>query len=316
MSRPLNFCLVTGGAGFIGSHLVHTLLEHGASVRILDNFTSGTRGNLHGVENRIEVMEGDVRDTATCHEACSGASTVFHLAALVSVPESVEQPHKAHEINIGGTLNILMAARESGVGRVVFSSSSAVYGDTRTLPTPEDTLPVPASPYGLQKLCGEHYCRLFYQLYGLETVSLRYFNVFGARQNPDSAYAAVIPRFLRRLHTGQHPTVYGDGEQTRDFLHVSDVARANVLAATVVQEAAIGSVFNIAGGDGTSLNQLLDLMRKALGVNIAAVHEPPRIGDIRHSVASTIRAASLLEFIPHLTLSDGLALTAQSYRDT
>ncbi|MDE2125742.1 MAG: SDR family oxidoreductase [Armatimonadetes bacterium] len=314
MSRPLNSCLVTGGAGFIGSHLVHALLEHGARVRILDNFTSGNRHNLHGIENRIEVMEGDVRDAATCHEACSGMQTVFHLAALVSVPESVEQPHRAHEVNINGTLNILMAARETGAERVVFSSSSAVYGDTIVLPTPEDTLPVPTSPYGLQKLCGEHYCRLFFQLYGLETVSLRYFNVYGARQDPNSAYAAVIPRFLTRLASGQHPVVYGNGEQTRDFLHASDVARANVLAATVVQEAAIGNVFNIAGGGATSINQLLNLMREVLGVNIDAVYEPARIGDIHDSVANTSRAATLLEFHPHLTLSDGLAITAQGYR--
>lgn len=305
--------LVTGGAGFIGSHLVRELLARGVSVRVLDNLSSGSEENLRGIHGKIELHQGDIRNAVACRNACQGVDTVFHLAALVSVPQSVADPVQADAVNIGGTLNMLLAARDQQVRRFIFSSSSAVYGDTDVLPTPETVLPLPASPYGVQKLTGEHYARNFTQLYGLETISLRYFNVYGPRQNPGSAYAAVIPKFLSCLVAGQSPIVFGDGEQTRDFLAVQDVVVANLLAAETDNPAAIGQVFNIAGGQRISLNQLLVVMRDLTGREISAEYHPPRAGDILHSGADITRARTLLGFSPTLSLREGLRVALEYY---
>jgi UDP-N-acetylglucosamine/UDP-N-acetylgalactosamine 4-epimerase len=305
--------LVTGGAGFIGSHVVRALLDAGRHVRILDNLSTGSRENLAGVERQVDLVEGDIRNAVACRTACRGVSTVFHLAAYISVPGSVQDPVTADAINIGGTLNMLLAAQGTGVRRFVLSSSAAVYGDTEVLPTPEDTLPKPLSPYGVEKLYGEHMLRLFHALHGIETVSLRYFNVYGPRQNPRSEYAAVIPKFISALLDRQAPTIFGDGSQTRDFLFVGDVARANVLAATVPGVG--GEVFNVAGGRAVSVRELFDVIHGAVGARIAPIIGPERPGDILHSRADVSKARERLGFAPATDLSAGLAATVEHYRE-
>jgi nucleoside-diphosphate-sugar epimerase len=302
--------LVTGGAGFIGSHVVRALLDAGAEVRVLDNFSTGARENLEGLD--VEVRVGDIRDAEACGRACEGVDVAFHLAAYISVPGSVADPVLADSINVTGAMNVLLAARDRGARRLVFSSSAAVYGDTPIVPTPEDTLPKPLSPYGLEKLYGEHLARLFFELYGLETVCLRYFNVYGPRQNPRSEYAAVIPKFIERLLAGQTPTIYGDGGQTRDFLFVEDVARANLLAAEA--QGVAGEVFNVAGGSAISVNELAEALARAVGSSRAAEHGPARAGDIRHSCADTSKARRRLGFEPRFGLADGLARTVAFVR--
>jgi UDP-N-acetylglucosamine 4-epimerase len=302
--------LVTGGAGFIGSTLVRALVERGVAVRVLDNFSSGSRDRLRGLEGSIEIVEGDIRDAAICGDACRDVEVVFHLAAQLSVPRSIADPLLSDAVNTGGTLRMLHAARAGGARRFVFSSSSAVYGDTDVVPTPERVLPEPASPYGVQKLAGEHYCRIFTRLYGLPTVSLRYFNVYGPGQDAQSEYAAVIPKFLARLRAGQSPIVFGDGEQTRDFCHVEDVVAANLLAAETTNNEALGGVLNVAGGSGASLNDLLRLLRAATGADLPAVYEAERPGDIRHSVADITRARETLGFSPAVSLEVGLRAMA------
>lgn len=302
--------LVTGGAGFIGSSLVRALVERGVAVRVLDDFSSGSRDRLRGLEGSVEIIEGDIRDAAACGDACRDVEIVFHLAALLSVPRSIADPLHSDAVNTGGTLRMLLAARASGARRFVFSSSSAVYGDTTVIPTPERVLAEPASPYGVQKLAGEHYCRIFTRLYGLETVSLRYFNVYGPGQDAQSEYAAVIPKFLARLRAGQPPIVFGDGEQTRDFCHVADVVAANLQAAETTNNEALGGVLNVAGGAGASLNDLLRLLGAVTGVDLPAVHEAERPGDIRHSVADITRARETLGFSPAVSLEEGLRAMA------
>src|SRR5579862_2206059 len=251
----MNRTLVTGGAGFIGSHLVDASLKRGAAVRVLDNFVTGSRDNLAPLAAHIEMLEGDLRDIETCRRACQGIDTVYHLAALGSVPRSVEDPFTTNAANVLGTLNLLAAARDQGVRRLVFSSSSSVYGDTPTLPKHESMRPAPRSPYAVSKLAGEEYCRAFYLTYGLETVVLRYFNVFGPRQSPRSQYAAVIPRFASALLKGESPIIYGDGLQSRDFTYVTNVVQANFRAAEA--ENAVGMVFNIACGEQITVLQML-----------------------------------------------------------
>jgi len=304
--------LVTGGAGFIGSHLVRALTAEGAAVRVLDNLSTGQYARFAGMERKIDFQEGDIRNAVACRNACRGVDTVFHLAAYISVPGSLRDPITADAINISGALNMLLAARDSGVRRLVFSSSSAVYGDTEALPTSEDTLPRPASPYGIEKLYGEHMARLFSQIHGLETASLRYFNVYGPGQNPESEYAAVIPKFITLMLAGQTPTIFGDGTQTRDFLYVDDVVRANLLAARA--EGIGGEVFNIAGGRSISLNELTSGLARAMGVENRADHGPPRQGDILHSCADVAKARERLGFTPEFDLGAGLAKTVEYYR--
>lgn len=296
--------LVTGGAGFIGSHLVGRLLELGHEVRVLDNFSSGKRENLASYAKDVEVFEGDVRDAAAVERAAAGCTLVFHEAAIVSVPYSVEHPIETHDVNIEGTLNVLQAARKHGVKRVVFASSAATYGEEPTLPKTEAMLPEPISPYGVEKMSGELYLRCFTRVYGLETVALRYFNVFGPRQDPSSAYSGVISVFAKRTLAGEPVTVFGDGQQSRDFVYVADVVQANVLAATTA--AASGRVYNVACGRSTTLLELAKTLGEAVGKPATVNHAEPRAGDIKHSLADITRARRELGYDPQVSLLDGL----------
>ena len=296
--------LVTGGAGFIGSHIVEMLRQRHEDVRVFDNFSTGKRANLENVAG-IDIVEGDVRDAAALHKAVNGVDYILHLAAQVSVPQSMSDPLTTHAINVTGTLNVLIAAAAYKVRRVVFTSSCAVYGDNDELPLPENTLTQPLSPYAASKLMGEMYCQTFYRVSGLPTVCLRYFNVYGARQDPHGAYAAAIPRFIQRMGQGQPPVIYGDGTQTRDFVHVSDVVRANLLACECDQ--AGGQVFNIATGHGVSLLQLVTVLNNLQGTAYTPEFQPPRRGDIKHSLGSGAKAARLLQFTPKMPLREGLA---------
>lgn len=300
--------LVTGGAGFIGSNLVRHLLERGDQVRVLDNFATGRRENLQELMGRIEVVEGDLRVEADVQRAVAGVRYVLHLGALGSVSRSVQDPQTTHEVNATGTLRMLMAAREAGVERFVFSSSSSVYGNTPVLPKQEDMTPTPLSPYALSKLNGEHHVRLFHTLYGMKTFSLRYFNVFGPRQNPKSQYAAVIPLFVDALRAGRAPVIFGDGEQTRDFTYVADVIAAN-LACCTAPEAAAGGVYNVAWGNRISVNELARRIGQLVGRELPPVYQPARAGDVRDSQADATRAHTLLGWQPRVPFEEGLRRT-------
>lgn len=304
-----DLCVVTGGGGFIGSHLVRGLLERGERVRVLDNFSTGSRHNLADVLDRIEIVEGDVRSLETCREAVLGAAYVFHQAALPSVPRSVDDPISSHAVNATGTLNLLVASRDARVKRVVYASSSSVYGPVPKTPREEVDRPGPVSPYAVAKLCGEHYCGAFYSSYGLETVALRYFNVFGPRQGWDSAYSAVIPRFILALNSAQRPKIFGDGKQIRDFTYVDNVVHANLLALSA--SAAPGRVYNIAAGQPTSVAQLLAALAEASGIRALPEFCPSRVGDVRDSLASLARAQDELGYAPLVSLDRGLALTLE-----
>jgi len=305
--------LITGVAGFIGSNLAEALCEKGESVRGMDNFLTGKRENLQGLD-AMEFVEGDVRDIEACRKACDGVDYVMHEAALGSVPRSVENPVLSNECNITGTLNMLQAAKDAGVKRFVFAASSSAYGDTPTLPKVETMTPSPLSPYALTKLACEVYCRLFTELYGFETVSLRYFNVFGKRQDPFSTYAAVIPKFASALLSGQAPEIYGDGEQTRDFTYIEDVIQAN-LKACVAPSEACGKVYNIAHGDRISLNKLYREISNLLGVDIEPQYAPPRPGDVKHSLADISMAKKFLGFDPQFDVRQGLEKAISWYRE-
>lgn len=304
--------LITGGAGFIGSHITAELLSRGRAVRVIDNFLTGKRENLSPFLKDIELHEGDIRDPEACRKAVRGVRRVLHQAALPSVPRSVEDPRTTHDINITGTLNMLLAARDAGVESFVFASSSSVYGDDPGLPKKEGREGVPLSPYAASKLAGEVYCRNFFSLYGLRTVSLRYFNVFGPRQDPLSQYAAVIPLFITRLLAGKAPVIFGDGEQSRDFTYVADVVEANILAASA--EPAGGEVMNVACGRRTTVNALVHALAEELGGGGSPVHADPRPGDILHSFADIDRASRLIGFRPKVSLEAGLAETVAWYR--
>jgi nucleoside-diphosphate-sugar epimerase len=306
-----SFSLVTGGAGFIGSHLAQALVEAGNKVRILDNFSTGKEENISHLLDDIEVVRGDLRDLETVRKAVKGVEFVFHEGALPSVQKSVGDPLTTNHVNITGTLHVLMAARDEGVRRVIYAASSSAYGDSPTLPKTETMTAKPLSPYAVQKYAGEHYCRVFYDLYGLETVSLRYFNVFGPRQDPTSQYAAVIPRFITALAKGEPPTVYGDGEQTRDFTYIDNVVEANLRAARA--GGAAGEVINIASGTQYSLNDVLRLLRGILRTDIEAVYTDPRPGDVRHSLADISKARSLLGYAPKVTFEEGLRRSVDSF---
>lgn len=304
--------LVTGGAGFIGSNIVEELLQRGEQVRVLDNFSTGKRENLAAFQEHIELVEGDLRDLATVRRAVAGMDYVLHQAAIPSVPRSVDDPLENDLVNVVGTLNLLVAARDAGVKRVVFASSCAVYGDDPILPKREDMLPQPKSPYAASKLAREHYCRAFSEVYGLETVALRYFNVFGPRQDPASDYAAVIPLFVTRLLRGQAPTIHGDGLQSRDFVYVANVVQANWLAATTPGIA--GRVFNIAYGKRCTLLDLSDILNDILGTRIAPLHDDPRPGDVRHSQADISAAQRALGYRVVVDFAEGLRRTVEWYR--
>ncbi len=302
-------CLVTGGGGFIGSNLVNALLDRGDSVRLLDNFSTGRRINIADRLDRIEVLEGDIRSYHIVREAVAGVDVIFHEAALPSVPRSVKDPITTHEVGVNGTLNILQAARECGARRVVFASSSSVYGDTPTLPKHEEMMPSPLSPYAVSKLAGEHYCQVFHRLYGLETVVLRYFNVFGPRQDPNSQYSAVIPKFISSLMRGERPTIYGDGTQSRDFTYVANVVHANLLAAT--RDGVAGKVFNAACHDRISLNDLVTALNEALGTDVRPIYAEPRLGDIKHSFASIDKFQEATGYQPEVSFHEGIRRTVE-----
>jgi len=299
--------LVTGGAGFVGSQLSERLLADGHQVRVLDNFATGRRENLDGVAGDVELVEGDVQSYERVHNAVRGCEVVFHQAALPSIPRSVQDPLTTNAANVIGTLNVLLAARDSGVRRVIYASSSSVYGVNEQLPKSEDTTPQPASPYAVGKLAAEGYCRSFWEVYGLETVSLRYFNTFGPRQDPLSQYAAVIPRFVAAFLSNEPPVVFGDGEQTRDFTYVENVLEANVRAAAA--EGVAGGVYNVASGSSLSLNQLLQQLRDLTGRDLEARYEPPRPGEVRHSQADVTAARRDLGYSVTVPFEEGLDRT-------
>jgi len=303
--------LVTGGAGFIGSSLVQELVSRGEDVRVLDNFCTGKRENLEPLSKKIEVLEGSVDDSRMVERAMEGVDYVLHQAALPSVQRSVESPLGSHASNLTGTLVLLESARRAKVRRFVYASSSSVYGDSPTLPKVETMSPDPLSPYAVGKLGGELYCRVFHRLHGLETVSLRYFNVFGPGQSPDSLYAAVVPRFITALKAGDPPVIYGDGLQTRDFTYIQNVVEANLAACAAGREAA-GEAFNIAFGERVSLLDLLGKMASLRGESVKPRFEPGRRGDVRDSLADIGKARRLLGYRPEVSLDEGLKRTLQA----
>jgi nucleoside-diphosphate-sugar epimerase len=311
--------VVSGGAGFIGSNLTEALLRRGHVVRVLDDFSTGRRENLAAAESwcaegggKLEIVEGDVRDFDRCRATVDGADFVLHQAAIPSVQRSVQDPRRTNEVNVNGTLNMLEAAREAEVDRFVFASSSSIYGESETLPKIETMAPAPISPYALQKLAGETYCRLYHQLYGLRTVALRYFNVFGPRQDPTSEYSAVIPRFITAVKAEKAPTIYGDGEQSRDFTFVANVVEVNRLACES-GERAWGRAFNVGCGERITLNELVGEIGRIAGRAVSAEHTDPRPGDIRHSLAAIDAASEALGFRPSVALAEGLARTVEAY---
>jgi nucleoside-diphosphate-sugar epimerase len=301
----MGMTLITGGCGFIGSHLAEALVAEGVDVRVLDNFSSGKPENLKGFGSGIEVIRGDIRDPVALRDAVKGVDHIFHEAALVSVSVSVEQPAENDAINIRGTLNVLQAAREANVKRVVLASSAAVYGNNPELPKRETMLPEPESPYALGKLAGEYYLKLFSRLYGVETVSLRYFNVFGPRQDGKSMYSGVISRFADDIRQGRAPTIFGDGGQTRDFVYVKDIVQANLLAMRT-PSAGKGEIFNVATGRQISLLQLWETLKKITGSTLAPQFRDARAGDIRHSLADISKIQTSLGYEPEFSLEDGL----------
>ncbi len=327
--------LVTGGGGFIGSHLVEALLQRGETVRVLDNFSTGRRENLQGIVHRyslsvnrdyiwihapqrmtnknyrLTIIEGDIRDMDICRKAMVGVRFVLHQGALPSVPRSISDPLGTHEVNVNGTLNLLLCAREAGIERFVYASSSSVYGDTPTLPKVE-TMPLrPLSPYAASKLVGEYYCQVFKHVWGLQTVCLRYFNIYGPRQDPTSQYAAVIPKFITALLNNQPPTIYGDGEQSRDFTFIEDCIQANLLACTASLNEK--RVFNIACGSRVTLNQLYRELAGLLKTKIHPTYTDPRPGDVKHSLADIQLATDLLNYQPRFSIRQGLEKTVAHY---
>ena len=302
---------MTGAAGFVGSNLVDGLLSAGHELRALDNFSTGQRSNLAHVAGDIDLVEGDLRSYERVSWAVRGCEAVFHEGAMPSVPRSVQDPLTSSEINIGGTLNVLLAARDAGVRRVVFASSSSVYGDAPGFPRVETQPTSPLAPYAVSKLAAEQYCRVAHIVYGLETVCLRYFNVFGRRQDPFSQYSAVIPKFIMALRAGVAPTIYGDGTQSRDFTHIDDVVAANILALDAV--AAAGRIYNIACGRQVSLNELVAKLNKILGTDLDAEYLDPRPGDVKHSLADVGRAERELGFKAAVDFAQGLRRTIEAY---
>jgi UDP-glucose 4-epimerase len=301
--------LVTGGAGFIGSHIVDALLDQGLGVRVLDNLSTGSLDNLRHRSGEIEFIEGDLRDVNACYRACKGVETVFHQAALPSVPRSIADPLTSNAVNVDGTLQMLMAARDEGVRRFMFASSSSVYGNTEVSPKHEGLPTGPLSPYAINKLTGEHYCKVFHSLYGLETVVLRYFNIFGPRQNPNNQYSAVIPKFVAAAIQGSKVIVNGDGSTSRDFTYVDNAVQANLLASWV--PGAAGGVFNIGCGGSHTLNDLCQGIEAATGRRLHVEHAPAREGDVRHSMADISAARERLRYCPAISFQMGLERTVQ-----
>lgn len=303
--------LVTGGAGFIGSHIVERLVAMGKSVRVFDNFSFGSKENLNGIGERVEILSGDLLDLDAVQRAMKGVQVVFHQAALRSVPFSVEHPTLVNRVNVEGTLNVLTAARDAKVGRVVFASSSSVYGEEKKLPSSEQQLLHPISPYAVSKLAGEHYCNAFTRLYGLETVSLRYFNVFGPRQDPNSQYAAVIPRFILRAMRGEPLEVHGDGLQSRDFTYIENVVDANLLAAATRE--GVGGVFNVGQNRAYALLDLIDVLRYLLKTELRWFHTEARSGDVRHTLADLSQSRRCLDYQPRISFEEGIVKTVKYF---
>ncbi|MBI5464314.1 MAG: SDR family oxidoreductase [Ignavibacteriales bacterium] len=301
--------LITGGGGFIGSNIVEELVRSNQRVRVLDNFATGRRENLIPFMDKIEVVEGDLKDLETVRQAARSIDYVLHQGALPSVPRSIEQPTNTNDVNVTGTLNVLVASRDEGVKKVVLASSSSVYGNTHTLPKRETMEPVPLSPYAVSKLACEHYARVFWTIYGLPTVTLRYFNVFGPRQNPHSQYSAVIPIFIKALANGQRPVIYGDGSQSRDFSYVENVVMANVLA--VHEPGANGKVMNIACQEAITLNDLVKELNSILGTSIEPEYKPERTGDVKHSLADIGLAQAVMNYAPRVRWREGLRRTVE-----
>ncbi len=306
--------LVSGGAGFIGSNLVEALLKRGHHVRVLDNFSTGKKENLLLDKNypNLEIINGDICDLSICQKAVREIDFVFHHAALPSVQRSVEDPLLTNAVNAEGTLNLLIVSRDNGVKRFIYASSSSIYGDTPTLPKREDMPPNPQSPYALQKYIGEKYCHLFYQLFGLETISLRYFNIFGPKQDPESIYSAVIPRFISAMIEKRPPVIYGDGEQSRDFTYIDNVVQANILA--MEKDHLHGEIVNIGCGEMISLNHLLEILYKIFGYKISPIYEEPRKGDVRQSLADINKGKELLNYEPMVRIEDGLRKTVEYFK--
>jgi len=303
----MNRYLITGGAGFIGSHIVEELVKKGDSVRVIDNFITGKKENISTFLGKIELIEGDIRDSSLCREAVDGMDFVLHQAALPSVPRSIKDPILTNEINVTGTLNLLLASRDANVKRLVFASSSSVYGDNPQLPKKEGLEGIPLSPYAISKRVGEMYCRVFSQVFNLSTVCLRYFNIFGPRQDPFSQYAAVIPNFITKMLKDENPVIFGDGEQSRDFTYVSNVVDANILAASV--RGISGEVFNIACGERTTVNSLVENINDVLDKKIKPSYDEPRPGDVKHSFADISKARKTIKYEPLVSFSEGLKKT-------
>ena len=306
--------LVTGGAGFIGSHIAEALVRRGDRVTILDNLSTGSRSNFAEFADGVEFIEGDVSDTAAVERALEGVEYVFHQAALASVPRSVERPLDTHAACVTGTAVLLDASRRMGVRRVVFAGSSSAYGDQPHASKRETDLPAPLSPYAAAKLAAEMYCSAFYHTYGLETITIRYFNVFGPRQDPDSPYSAVIPLFITAILSGRSPTVYGDGRQSRDFTFVENVVHGNLLAMGCDSTEALGTCINVANGQSTTLLTLIDALAELLGTKVEPVFAPARVGDVRESLADITRARELLAYEPIVSFRDGLQRSVAYYQ--
>jgi UDP-glucose 4-epimerase len=304
--------LITGGAGFIGSNIARKLVSLGEEVVILDDFSTGKKENLEDLRDGVEVIEGDICDFGTVNGATEGADYVLHHAAVVSVPRSVEEPARSNAVNVDGTLNCLLAARDAGVRCFVFAASSSAYGDSVELPKREDMKSEPLSPYGVSKLVGEMYCRVFNDVYGLQTVSLRYFNIFGPYQDPQSQYAAVVPIFITRLLKGERPTIYGDGEQSRDFTYIDNAVEANLAA--VKSAKAAGKVVNVACGKRYTLNELARKLSGLTQTDIEPIYDDPRPGDIMHSLGDITAARDLLGYDPRITFEEGLKKTVAWFR--
>ena len=305
--------LVTGAAGFIGCSIAAALLDRGETVRGVDSFITGKRANLAGLE-AMEFIEGDLADPAVCAKVCAGIQVVFHEAALASVPRSVADPAATNRNCVDATLNLLVAARDAGVRRVVYAGSSSIYGDTPTLPKHEEMLPHPITPYAVAKLAGEHYLSAFTRVYGIETATLRYFNVFGPHQDPTSHYSGVLAIFCRKMLAGEQPTIYGDGEQSRDFTYIENVVAANLLAASAPAEKVSGRMMNLATGAAITLNQTFELLCGLTGYRGKPVYAEPRSGDIRHSLADIRLARELLGYEPSVDFAEGLRRTVEWYR--
>jgi UDP-glucose 4-epimerase len=310
----VSLCLVTGGAGFIGSSLSRALLARGDRVRVIDNFSSGKRENIADIADRIELVEGDILDDRALGRALEGVELVFHHAAIPSVPKSMAEPVENHAANATGTLRVLELGRRARIRRVVYAASSAAYGDDPQLPKIETMPPAPISPYGGSKLAGEQYAQIYARAYGLETVCLRYFNVFGPRQDPQSEYAAVIPKFITAALTGRQPRIFGDGTQSRDFCFIDNVVEANFKAASADARAVSGGVFNIACGQATDLNHVVALIGDCLGRKLSAIYEDERAGDIKHSWADISAARSRLGYSAAISFAEGLARTIDWYK--